>query len=40
MKSRKMILMNLVQNGLVDTVREGEGGQTEKIALTYIHCHV
>ena len=26
MESRKMILMNLVENGLVDAVREGKGG--------------
>ena len=34
-----MILMNLAENGLVDTVREDEGvgGRTEKVALTYIH---
>ena len=25
MKSRKMFLMNLVENGLIDTVGEGEG---------------
>ena len=26
MESRKMVLMNLVENGLLDTVGEGEGG--------------
>ena len=26
MKSRKMVLMNPVENGLADTVGEGEGG--------------
>ena len=41
MKSRKMVLMNLVGNGLVDTAGEGEGGtRIEKVALTYIHYHV
>ena len=28
MESRKMVLMNLVENRLVDTVAEGEGGMT------------
>ena len=26
MESRKMVLMNLVENGLLDAVGEGEGG--------------
>ena len=29
-----------VENGLVDLVGEGEGGQIEKVALMYIHHHV
>ena len=46
MKSRKMVLMNLfagknedadIENKLVDIAREGEGGKTEKVALTYIY---
>ena len=24
----------------MDTVGEGEGGTAERLALTYIHCHV
>ena len=26
MESRKMVLINLVENGLIDTAEEGEGG--------------
>ena len=37
MKSRKVVLMNRVENALVDT--EGVG-QTEKVVLTYIYYHV
>ena len=40
MKSRKMVLMNLVENGLVDTAEDGEGRRIEKVALTYITYHV
>ena len=29
-----------IKNGLVDTAGEGEGGQIEKVALTYIHYRV
>ena len=29
-----------MKNGLVDTAGEGEGGQIEKVALTYIHYRV
>ena len=36
MKSRKMFLMNLVKNGLLDTVREGEG-QMNLESSTDIH---
>ena len=37
MESRKMVLMNLGENDLVDTAREGKGGMNRKIALAYIH---
>ena len=30
MESRKMLLMKLVKNGLVDTIGEGEGGMKGK----------
>ena len=28
-----------IENKLVDIVREGEGGKTEKVALTYIYIY-
>ena len=34
MESRKMVLMNLIENRLVNTVVEG---QVEKVALAHIH---
>jgi len=34
MKSRKMVLMNLIENRLVNTVVVG---QVEKVALAHIH---
>ena len=38
MEPRKMVLMNLPDNKLEDTVRKVGVRQTEKVALTYIHC--
>ena len=35
-----MVLINLVENRLVDTVGKVRGGQIERVALTYIHYHV
>ena len=32
-----MALVNLVENKLVDTAREGEGGKNQRVALTYIY---
>ena len=29
-----------IENGLVDAAGEGEGGQTERVALKYAHWHV
>ena len=29
-----------IENGLVNTVGEGQGGTIESVALTYIHYHV
>ena len=41
MESRKMVLMNLVENGLVDTAEESEGGTNgESSTDIYIHDHV
>ena len=39
-ESRKMVLINLVENRLVDTVGKVRRGQIERVALTYIHYHV
>ena len=40
MKSRKMVLMNLVENELVDTAGEGEGGMNLESSINIIHYHV
>lgn len=32
--------MDPQENGLVDTAREAEGGEIEKVAMTPIHSHV
>ena len=42
MESRKMVLINLVENGLVDIAqkRKVKVGQTEKVSLTYVHYRV
>ena len=29
-----------IENGLLDTVREGKAGGAEKVALTCVPCHV
>ena len=40
MESIKMVLINLVEKRLVDTVGKVRVGQTERVALTCIHYHV
>ena len=40
MDTTKMVLRNLVENGLVDTAREGKGGTDGESNVTDIHCHV
>ena len=39
MESRKVVLMNLVENGLVNIAGKSESGGAEKLALTYAHSH-
>ena len=42
MESRKMVLMNLliVENGLVGTAEQSEGGTNWESNIDNIHCHV
>ena len=40
MGSSKIVLLNLVENDLVDTVGEGEDGMSLYYILIYIHYHM